>query len=191
MGVSIPAILAAVTSIPGAIAAPIAGVLGAGGLGLPAAIAGTAGTIGADALLGAGLGAGEQALTGGKPLKGAEFGGLGGAALGGISSLLGGAGGAAGGATAGVSGGGMSSAAGIAPARGCGCRPRCGRCDGWRSLQRLLTRVKLVPVGSAVGAPPLARFDGNCGSRSRRYSGHRPVAAVGCRTRAWGRWYCV
>ena len=118
MGVSIPAILAAVSSIPGAIAAPIAA--GAADLGIPAAIAGTAGTIGADALLGAGLGAGEQALTGGKPLKGAEFGGLGGAALGGISSLLGGVGGAAGGATAGAGAGGVGSAAGIAAPAGVG-----------------------------------------------------------------------
>ena len=114
MGFLIPPILAAVSSIPAAIAAPIAA--GAADLGIPAAIAGTAGTIGADALLGAGLGAGEQALTGGKPLKGAEFGGLGGAAVGGLSSVLAGAGGA----TAGVSGGGMSSAAGIAPAAGTG-----------------------------------------------------------------------
>ena len=118
MGVSIPAILAAVSSIPAAVAAPIAA--GAADLGIPAAIAGTAGTIGADALLGAGLGAGEQALTGGKPLKGAEFGGLGGAALGGISSLLGGAGGAAGGATAGAGAGGVGSAAGIAAPAGVG-----------------------------------------------------------------------
>ena len=100
-----PATLAAgVAELGGAIAS------GAGALGIGEATAGVIGDIAAPALLGAGLGAGEQALTGGDIGKGALFGGLTGGAAGGLGAALGPV---TGGATAGG-----ASAASVAPAGG-------------------------------------------------------------------------
>lgn len=94
----------------------IADAIGAGAAAiLPASMAGAAGaigTVGADALVGAGLGAGVSALTGGKPGIGALTGALSGGA-GGAGGLLG-AGTAVGSAGGGAIGGALGGAAGSA-----------------------------------------------------------------------------
>ena len=80
-------------------------------MGVGATAAGIAGTVGAGALIGSGLGAATSALTGGDPGKGALFGALGGVATGGLGSLMGagaGAGGAAAEAVGGIEGTGGS-----------------------------------------------------------------------------------
>lgn len=72
-------------------------------LGVGATAAGVAGTVGAGALIGSGLGAATSAISGGDPGKGALFGALGGVATGGIGSLLGAGSGAAGAVAEGAS----------------------------------------------------------------------------------------
>lgn len=105
-------IAAAVGTGIGTIASTIGA--GAGALGLDAATAATVGSIGADALVGAGTGAALSAVTGGKPLQGALVGGLtgGAGAAGGIlgagTALGAGGGGAIGGALGGAAGNAMT-----------------------------------------------------------------------------------
>lgn len=81
-------------AILGGISAAIAE--GALAIGVPAAAAGTVGTIGTGALVGSGLGAATSAATGGDPGKGALFGALGGGLTGGVGSFLGSGSGAVG-----------------------------------------------------------------------------------------------
>lgn len=72
---------------------------GLGALGVGAATAGTIGAVAAPiisgAAIGSGLGAVTSAISGGDPGEGAAMGAIGGAATGGLGSLMGGAGGAA------------------------------------------------------------------------------------------------
>ena len=97
---AIPAILSAIGSAGAGVAGTIAG--GAEALGAGSGLAAAIGGAGTGALEGAALGAGEAALTHGNILKGAEFGGLTGGAIGGIGPALGGA--LGGGATANFAG---------------------------------------------------------------------------------------
>jgi hypothetical protein len=109
-----------ITAIGEAIAGAVGGAAvaaGAGGTAAAAGIAGTglAGALGTAAEFGIGgavLGAGESALTGKDPLKGAEAGLIGGAVTGGLGGFLGSSlGSTAGGAVAGALGGGLGSLA--------------------------------------------------------------------------------
>lgn len=93
MGISatIASIVDAVSTAGAAAAASIGGEAAALGIGGTATtgLAGALGTGAVGALTGAGLGAAEAGITGGDPLKGAEFGGISGGVLGGAGGALG------------------------------------------------------------------------------------------------------